>query len=219
MGKMTGADGDRCGGDSRLNLQRGLEAGELRLGKSMEKRLEEDDGLAQAGIEIVVDRVKQFPIVLRLNGLAAGKFFHGGLEGGMELIDKIGEGRDFVKELGFAREENPAEEIIEASDALTPGVLKILRVERGEIGSGAKMLGVLEHGMKQGMKRVGQPLTKSRSNTENLIGLGIATATAHAERFIQAYTEHGIGSFETVDVVYISVGLITLERNAPILRH
>jgi hypothetical protein len=180
MGKMTVVGGDTSGGSSRQGLKSGLEAGQLRFWKSMEKGLEEDDSLAQAGVEIVVYSVEQFPIAFRLKGLADGEFFHGGLEAGIKFLDKIGESRDFVKELRLAREEDFAEEVIEVGDTLTPGILKILGVERREIRSGAEVLGMLEHGAEQGVKRLGQSLAKSRSNPKDLIGLGIAPTTAHA---------------------------------------
>jgi uncharacterized membrane protein YecN with MAPEG domain len=78
---------------------------------------------------------------------------------------------------------------------------------------------VLEHGEEQGVKRLSQSLAKSRSNTKDLIGLGIAATTAHAEGFIQTYTEHRIGGFKTTYATQISLRLFTLERKAPIFRH
>ena len=167
MGKMTGANGDRRGGGSRLIRQSGLEVDQLGLGKSMEKGLKEDDSLAEAGVEIVVDGVKCFPLTVRMERLAPGELLDRGLETSSQFIDKIGEDRNLVKELGFAREKDFAEKVIEASDALAPGILKIFGGERGEIGSGAKMLGVFQHGVEHRVKRMGQPLTKSRGNRED----------------------------------------------------
>jgi len=219
MGKMPGTSGDRCGGGSGLRFESGLEAAQLRLRKSMKKGLKEDDRLAQAGIEIVVDGVQKLPIAIRLKGLTGGELFHRGLEAVIQLLDKIGEGRDLVKELRFTREEDFAEEVIEPSDALALGILKVFRGERDEIRSSAKVLGVFEHGTEYGTQRVGQSFTKSRSNGENLISLGTAATAAHAEGFIQAYTEHGVGGLKTPDAVQISMRFIAPERKSPILRH
>jgi hypothetical protein len=216
MGKMAGANVNRSGRSGRLSLQSGLEPRQLHVGKSMEKRLEEHNGLAQAGIEIVMNRVQHLPIKFRLQGLAAGEFFHGVVETAIQSFDKVGEHRDFVKELGFAGKQDFAEKIIEARDALTSRILKILRRERGEIGSGAKVLGVLEHGVQYGEQRVGQSLTKRGRNGENLIGFESVPTAAHAEGFIQSYAKHGIGSLKTPDGGQIRVSLITTERKSPI---
>jgi hypothetical protein len=219
MAKMAGARGGEGGRGSGLCVQSGLEAGQLGLWKSMEKGLKEDNRLAQAGVQIIMDSVEGLPLALWVQGLAVGESCHGGVETAIQFIDEIGEGRDLVKELGFAGEQDLAEEVIEASDALALGILKILRGERGEIGSRTKMLGVFEHGAEQGVERKGESLTKGRGNREELVSLGVAATAAHAEGFIQTYTEHGVGYFKMVDGIQIGVRLIASEGKAPILRH
>ena len=146
MGKMTSANGDWSGGISQLNGQRGLKVHQLRTGKSMEKGLKENDTLPEAGIEIIVYGVKRFPLAVRVKRQPAGEFFHGSAEIAVQFIDKFSEGSNLVKKLGFTREQDLAEQVIESSDALAPGTLEILRNERGKVGSGTKMLGVFQHG-------------------------------------------------------------------------
>jgi len=66
---------------------------------------------------------------------------------------------------------------------------------------------------------MGQPLTKGRSNREDLISLGVAASAAHSEGFVEIYTEHRVGSLKLADTVQISVVLVTVKRHAPIVRH
>jgi hypothetical protein len=69
------------------------------------------------------------------------------------------------------------------------------------------------------MKWMGQPLAKRRGNGEDLISLGIAAATMHAECFIQTYTKHGISGFKRANAIHVCLRLVPLEWKAPILRH
>src|SRR5271169_415879 len=142
MGKMAGATGRGAARGGRLILKGRLKAGQLRFREGMKKGLKEDDRLAQAGIQVVMDRVEHFPIAIRMKGIPGGQLFRGGLKAGIKFIDQIGEGGNLVNELRFARQKDSAEEIIEESHALTAGILKILCLERSEIGDSAKMLGV-----------------------------------------------------------------------------
>jgi hypothetical protein len=52
-----------------------------------------------------------------------------------------------MNELGFARQKDSAEKVVEKSHALAARILEVLGVERGEVRSGAEMLGVIEHGL------------------------------------------------------------------------
>ena len=185
----------------------------------MQEGLEEHHGLPQAGVEIVMDGIEGFPIAFRVRRLAVGESLHRGVETAIQFIDKIGEGGNLVKELGFSGEEDLAEEVIEPRDPLAPGILKILRGQRGKIGSGAKMLGVFEHRVEQRAKREGEPLTEGGGNRKYLISLGVSTMAAHAKGFVQTYTEHGVGSFQTVHGIQIGIRLFASEGKSPILRH
>jgi hypothetical protein len=114
-----------------------------------------------------------------------------------------------VKELGFPGEEDLAKEVIETSIALAPGILKVLCVEGSEMGSNAEMLGEFHHGVKQRVKRVGQPLEQSRSNGENLRSFGIVATAAHSKTFIETHAKHRVGSFKAMEAIQIGVGIIT----------
>ena len=147
MGKMAGANRNCRGRRDRLGFQSAPEAGELCVGQSMEKRLEKHYGLAEAGVEVIVDGVEQFPFAFRVKGFATCEFFGGGRKTGIEFIDQIGERGNFVQKLGFAGKEHFAQEVVETSHTLAAGILEVCGVERSQIGGGAEMLGVLEHGV------------------------------------------------------------------------
>jgi hypothetical protein len=95
MGKMTGASGEgrRSG---RTVLKSGLKTGELLLGKGVKKGLEKHDGFTQAGVQVVMNGVEQFPLAIVWEGVADGKFFSRGNEAGVELVDEIRENGDLV---------------------------------------------------------------------------------------------------------------------------
>jgi len=98
-------------------------------------------------------------------------------------------------------------------------LLKILGIERAEIGKDAKMFSMNKHGAKEGPKRVGESFAKSRSNGEDLMGFSESAMTAKADGFIQIDTEHGVRCFKTVQGVQVSSGFFCGEGRSPILRH
>lgn len=59
MGKMAGANRNCSGARGWLGFQGAPEAGELCVGPSMEKGLEKHYGLAEAGVEVIVDGVEK----------------------------------------------------------------------------------------------------------------------------------------------------------------
>jgi hypothetical protein len=76
MGKMSGAR-NQAGGRSVRFVDGRLEIWELRVRERMEKRLEKDDRLTKAGIQVVMDGVQQFPIAIWTNGFPGSQFFRG----------------------------------------------------------------------------------------------------------------------------------------------
>jgi hypothetical protein len=104
-----------------------------------------------------------------------------------------------MSELRFASQQNPAEHIVEQGDALTARVLEIVNVERREVRSDTKMLGVVQHHVQKTQEWLRQALAEGGSYRENLKGPGIATIPTHADGFIEIDTKHGIGGFETLE--------------------
>ena len=55
-----------------------MKTDELRFRKGVKKGLQKNNGLAQAGIEIVMDGIKQLPIAIGMKRFTVGQFFGGG---------------------------------------------------------------------------------------------------------------------------------------------
>lgn len=210
MGKMPGTVEERNGRRVWGGVEHILKAMELLVGQSVEKGLEEHHGFAEAGVQVVVDGVEQIPVLIRTEGSVGCQFFRGGCEAGVQFFDEIGESGNLVRELGFTSQEDAAEEIVEKSDTLAAGMLEVPGVERGEIGSDAKVLGVLEHRAQQALYRKGKSVAESRSNRENLICFGSAAGAAHGESFVKIHAEHGVRGFEALNAIDVKVGFVAL---------
>jgi len=98
---------------------------QLSFGKGVEKGLEQHHGLTQAGIQVVVDRIQQFPITVRMQGIPASQILRRRSEVRLKVFHEIGEGGDFIRELRFASEQNPAEKVVKERDTLAARVLEI----------------------------------------------------------------------------------------------
>ena len=195
MGKMAGTVDERNGRRIWGGVEHILKAMKLLVGQRVEKGLKQHHGFTEAGVQVVVDGVQQIPILIRTQGFAGCQFFRGRCEAGVQFFDEIGESGNLVCELGLTSQQDTAEEIVENSDTLAAGMLEVLGVEGREIGSEAKMLGVIEHRAQQAIHRKKKSVTESRSNGQNLICFGSAARAAHAESFVQIHTEHRVGGF------------------------
>lgn len=95
-----------------------VQALQLRFGQNEEEGLEQDDGLAEAGIQIEMTEVEDaaefrevFPgiEIQMIDGLAELEF---------QRLDNVLQREDLLKELGIFREENAVEEATGAGGAL-----------------------------------------------------------------------------------------------------
>jgi hypothetical protein len=210
MGKMPGTVEERNGRRVWGGVQHILKAMDLLVGQSVEKGLEKHHGFTEAGVQVVVDGVEQIPVLIRTGGSVGCQFLRGGCEAGVQFFDEIGESGHLVRELGLTSQEDAAEEIVEKSDTLAAGMLEVPGVERGEIRSGAKVLGVVEHRTQQALHRKGKSVAESRSNRENLICFGSAAGAAHTESFVKIHTEHGVSGFEALNAIDVKLGFVAL---------
>ena len=124
-----------------------------------------------------------------------------------------------MKKLRALAEEDATTESIKAGRAAALGLLKIFGIERTEIRSGAKVLGMSKHGTEKSQERVGESFAKSRSNREDLMGFNEAAIASKTDGFIQIDTEHGVGRFKSAQRVHVGFGFFSGERGSPILRH
>ena len=165
----------------------------------MEKGLKEDYGFPEASIQVIVHGVQQFPITLRLKGLAVGELLDSGLKTVVEFLDEFREGVDFAQELRFPCEEDLAKQVIETGHALTSRILEIPGVEGNQIRSDTKMLGMFQHGPQERLKRMSEPLTKCRGNTQKLVGFCEPSISAHTKRLVEIHAEHCICGFQSAN--------------------
>jgi len=77
-----------------------LESNKLALGQGNQERLEDDDGLSQAGIQVVVVRVHLRPHFLRIQRGSFGEVVVGGKAKLLaKILDHFLQSADFMKEL------------------------------------------------------------------------------------------------------------------------
>jgi hypothetical protein len=198
MGKMPGMRRDARRDCDEVFTERELELRQLAFRQGMEKAFQDDDTLAQAGIQIIVGDIQDIPIQVRARGQSFAERFNRRFKILPELFHHFGQGGNLVKELRTLGKKDAAEEAVEASNALTSRVLEILRIQWAQAWCCAEVTGVKIHGSHQARQRGGKPAAKSGSNSEELVGHGDLPMAAHAQGFIQIHTEHAIGCFKLV---------------------
>ncbi|HKM66628.1 MAG TPA: hypothetical protein VJX70_05635 [Candidatus Acidoferrum sp.] len=144
MGKMPLGDEDaRTGG--RMGQKSGSELKQLVIREGMEEGFEENDGLAEAGVQVVVGGIQEVPFALGKEAIGVVDFRCGRGESFVEIFDELEEGGNFVEELRALAEKEAAANAIEAGGAATPGMLEIIRIEGREMGRDTEVLGVGVH--------------------------------------------------------------------------
>jgi hypothetical protein len=125
-----------------LGADGSLEGGHLVILEDDKERFEQDDGLAQARIQVVMGGVDDLPFGTRPGGTADGQVFHSNAEVAAEVADHFFEGVNFVEESRALGEEHFAEQVAHVRGALLLRAQKIFCTERGGVRDGAVMLGV-----------------------------------------------------------------------------
>jgi hypothetical protein len=127
-----------------------LEGGHLLILEDDEERFEQDDGLAQTRVEVVMGGIDDLPLGTRPGGAADGEVFHSNAEVTAEVADHLFERVNFVEESRALGEEYLAEQVAHVRGALLFRAQKIFCVERRRVRHGTVMLRVqsesAEHG-------------------------------------------------------------------------
>lgn len=110
-------------------LKRGEKLLQLAFRQGVKEGLEENDGLPQTGIQIVVGGIEDIPIALAVQGVARENFLRRGQEVAGEFLDEFREGGNLVEELRPPGKEHFTENTIESRDSLAARILKILGIE------------------------------------------------------------------------------------------
>jgi hypothetical protein len=218
MGKMP-LRGQHWGRGRQGNtLKGGAELQQLLIRERQQKALEKDDGFAEAGVEVVVRGIEQIPFPLGLHGGGVVQRSRGITEGFVEILDEFQKGGDFVMKLRTMTEKNAAADSVEAGRAPALGLLKIIGIERAQIGDDAKMFCMNKHGAQKSQQRIGESFAKSWSNRKGLMCLAEPADTAKSEGFVQIDTEHGVRRFKAAQRVEVRSGFLCGEWRSPILR-
>src|SRR5260370_8915206 len=114
-----------------------LENAELALGEGNQERLEYDNGLSQAGIQVVVVRVQLSPHFLGIQIGPSGEVIGGMAEILAKILDHLVQRAYLMKELEPMGEQHKVEEAPHASRSLALLSLQIAGVRRGMLCSGA----------------------------------------------------------------------------------
>lgn len=219
MDKIASIGRQKTLGAGSAFLKGGKELLELAFRQRVKEGLEENDGLPQTGIQIVVRGIEDIPIAVEVQGVACEDFLRRGQKVAAELFNEFGEGGDFIEELGPPREKQLAENTVKTCDTLAVAILKIMGIQRSKIRRGTGMPRVEEHGVEQAVQGGSKPLAEGRRNAQNLLSFGDAAIAPQAKGFIQIDTEHGIRCFKPVKNLQIGIRFIAEQRGSPILRH
>src|SRR5260370_27596551 len=185
----------------RLAAKGMLENGEVALGKGNQERLEHDNGLSQAGIQVVVVRIHLSPHFLGIYGESFHQIVGSVAEIIAKFFDHLLQRAYFMKELEPMGKEHAVEHAAHASRTLALLSLKIGGIERSSVGNGSVMLGVLGQSMKQACERLGQQRAKPRSNTQSLQGLADVSQLPKFDSLIERYARHRVVGFEFVGLL------------------
>src|SRR5882762_8279056 len=140
-----------------------LEISKLALGQGNQERLEQNYGLSQAGIQVVVVRVHLRPHFFGIHGGSFREVSGGAAEILAKILGHFLQRAYLMKELEPMGKQHAVEQAIHSCRSLASLSLKIRRIERRSVGDGSIMLGVFGQGTKQADERLGQQLAEARS--------------------------------------------------------
>lgn len=208
MGKMLLRGKQRRGRGQGSAAEGGAELQQLVLRQRQQEALQQNDGFAEARVEVVVRSIEQVPFALGLKQGWVVQFFRGVAETVVQMLDQLYQGRDFVKKLGTLAEKNSAADSVEAGGTAALGQLKIVGIQRAEIGNSAKVLGMPEHRAQQRQERDCESLAKCGSHRERLTGFPEPAMATKSERLIQIDTEHRVSCFKSAQSLHVRSGFL-----------
>lgn len=130
-------------GRVHVNTNGLLKGSELVIGQNHQERLQEDDGLSQAGVEVKMRGVYHAPIGRGLIRNSTTKVFSGLSKIFAAVSHQFLQGPNFVPELGALGEQDTTQKIAHPGSSLPLGALEIRRIKRPGVGKGSVMPGML----------------------------------------------------------------------------
>jgi hypothetical protein len=125
-----------------------LKGFKLAVGKGDQEGFQKNNGLPQAGIEIIVASVNFVPERSGINIEAGGEPVGGLAEILTNVLNHFLKSADLMEKLKAVREQHTIQQATHAGRSLASMAPVVRRVQRGGIGDGAIMPGVLGQGPK-----------------------------------------------------------------------
>jgi hypothetical protein len=195
VGARTQADGTGSGNDRLFEL--GGQVLEAFGRKGLEQGFQDDFGLAEAGVEVVVERIEQGPGVLRLGGDALGDVGGGIMKFGFNVVHGGGEDAEFVEETGALGKENVVEDAVPGSGALARVAAEEFGAERLDMGNIGDVLAGAQKGVAGGAELAGRAREKFGGDANLLTSANELAAGTESEGVLQGDAHHGVFAFPT----------------------
>jgi hypothetical protein len=177
-----------------------LEGEELILGKGDEERLEQDDGFAEAGVQVKVTSVNDLPKRRRVKSRSAGNLARGFPKLGVEVLNDFEKTVRFVEELGALREQDETEQAVHAGGVLSLGTTEVLGIKRFCIGDGSVVFGVADQRTQQCSKGFGKARTEFFNDADSLNRFMELARLSILDGFVQSDAHHSIERIQVLNV-------------------
>lgn len=129
-------------GHGHLRAHRSLENAKFVIGKRSEEGLQENDGLTEARVQVIVGRVNRGPAGIRSGGDTFRDVRGAGAKVMTQVRHHLAQGTDLVQELGSFAQEHAGEQGIETGYSLASSPLEICWVKRSRVGYCSMVLGM-----------------------------------------------------------------------------
>jgi len=194
-----------------------LKSGNLIIRQGQEKGFQEDDGLAQASIHVEMVSVGGLPEHGGIGGRAAGEVFRRFTVVPAKIVDHFLQSADLMKKLGALREQDVTQEAAHTRGSLPLQTVEISRIERGGVGNGAVVIGMLAQSAQQCRKVIRKPRTQGGGNAHRLEASRQTSCMAQFYGFVERDAQHGVTGFQLLDVQFEHFGFFFGQPRVPVL--
>jgi len=194
-----------------------LESSELALRQCNQERLENHNRLSHAGIEVVVVGVHLIPHFFGIQSHPLGEVIGGVAIIFTKIFNHLLQGADFMEELQPLGKQHMVEQAAHSRRTLAPVALEIGGIERGGVGNGAIVLGVLGQCPKQAGERLGQESAKAGSYAHGLERFGGLAQMPQLDRFVERHAQHDVTGLQPLDLPIEDLCFCFWKPRAPVV--